>query len=346
MMMKRIALFALLGTGAAVLGGCPIYPEGRDHRVCVDDQCFDCPDPYYSSGCTAWICSDHVDCPSGWTCASDRRCRPTGTTPPPPPPGQSCAKPSDCPPGSNCGADNRCHEADCATTGCPATFVCKLTDGTPQCVSVGTSTCQNHEDCPTPEGSKCLSGSCVAPADQCADGTQCAGDAQCVDGACTPACNAAKPCPTGYACDTAKGVCTVNPGPCTSSSQCAGDTVCVQEHCVERCGAGDTCPVGLVCVDGGCTPDQKPVFTCDGDGVGNDCQEGSICLRRSCYIGCDDSDPNACATADQFNVCKPVTTSTGTYSVCGSSSNLGTECDPTQSQHCASPLICIDGYCR
>jgi hypothetical protein len=346
MMMKHVVSFVLVGTGAAVLGGCPIYPEGRDHRVCVDDQCYDCPDRHFSSHCSAWVCSDHRDCPSGWSCGSDRRCRPGGTNVPPSS-GEACTKPTDCAPGTNCGADNRCHAGDCSTTGCPSTFVCKLEGGVPQCVSVGTSTCKSDQDCPSPAGSKCLSGSCVAPQDQCADGTQCPGGSQCVDGACTPSCSATTPCPTGYGCDTAKGVCTLNPEPCTSSNQCTGDTVCVQEHCVEPCGPGDTCPAGLVCVDGGCTPEQKPVFTCSEDGVRDACQEGSICLRRSCYIACDaDAGTDACTTADQFNVCKPVTTSSGTYSVCGSNDNLGTECDPTQNKNCASPLICIDGYCR
>jgi hypothetical protein len=344
MKMKQVVFSVLVGAAAVVLGGCPIYPEGRDHRVCVGDGCFDCPDEHYSSGCSSWVCTNVADCPSGWTCGSDQRCHPTGTTPPTG--GQTCAKPSDCPTGSSCGADNRCHPGDCSSSGCPATFVCKLTNGTPQCVSMGTSTCKSDDECPTPEGSKCLSGSCVAPIDQCADATQCPGDALCVDGACTPACNGSTPCPTGYACDTAKGVCTNNPTPCGSTAECTGDTVCVDQHCVAKCGSGDTCPAGLVCVDGGCTPDEKPVFTCDQDGVQDKCQPGSICLRRSCYIACDGDAGNACATADKFNVCKQVTTGSGTHSVCGSDENLGTDCDPTQNKNCDSPLICIDGFCR
>ena len=349
-MMKRVVFFVLVGTGAAILGGCPIYPEGRDHRVCIGGDCYDCPDEYYSSQCTAWICSSNYDCPAGYTCTSDRRCRLTDAPPPTGGEGTACTKPTDCP-GGNCGADNKCHPGDCSQTGCPATFVCKLTNGAPQCVPVGggggASSCQSDKDCPTPAGSKCLSGECVAPQDQCADGTQCANGAQCVDGACTPACSANKPCPTGYSCDTAKGVCTGNPSPCTSTNQCGNDTVCVEEHCVEKCGPGGTCAAGLVCIDGGCTPDEKPVFTCATEGAQDACQAGSICLRHSCYIACDaDAGPTACATADKFNVCKQVTTSSGTYSVCGSADNLGTECDPTQAKNCASPLICIDGYCR
>jgi hypothetical protein len=165
-----------------------------------------------------------------------------------------------------------------------------------------------------------------------------------VQGACTAKCSATKKCPTGYECDP-KGVCTTNPSPCTTSAQCTGGKACVQEHCVDPCGAGGTCNNGLKCVDGGCTPDQRPVFTCKSDGIQDNCAAGSICIRHSCYIGCSaDAGADQCKTSDQFNQCKPVTTSSGTYSVCGSTSNLGNECAPDRP--CAVPLICIDGYCR
>jgi len=353
MMMKHAVSFVLLALGAAVLGGCPIYSDddSRAHRVCVGSDCYSCRDNFLSSDCTRWSCYDADDCPSGYSCGSDRRCHLTDGTPPPPPSGTTCTKPSDCAPGSNCGADNKCHAGDCSTSGCPSNFVCKLEGGVAACVAVSTgpsSTCKSDSDCPTPAGSKCLTGQCVAPQDQCADATQCPAGSQCVQGACTPSCSANKPCPTGYSCDTAKGVCTGNPGPCTNSSQCTGGAVCVQQHCVDPCGAGNTCPGGLKCVDGGCTPDQKPVFSCTApDGEQGECQAGSICLRHSCYIGCDaDAGSEACKSADTFNVCKQVTTSSGTHAVCGSDSNLGTDCDPTASKNCASPLVCIDGFCK
>lgn len=352
MMMKRAVSFVLFGLGSAVLFGCPIYPAERDHRVCIGSDCYACPDPHYSGSCSAWMCTHDLDCPSGYACNHHRRCSPVSDTPPSPP---ACAQPSDCP-GGNCGADNQCHPGDCSTSGCPLGFVCKLEAGAgaaPHCAPIGAgggvgqpSSCQNDDDCPTPAGSKCLSGTCVAPQDQCADATQCPGEAACVDGACTPTCSGTKPCPTGYACDD-KGVCTENPSPCTSSSQCTDGKVCVQEHCVDPCGANGACAPGLVCIDGGCTPDEKPVFTCNTEGTQDACQPGSICLRHSCYIACDPADgPEACKSADTFNECKSVTTSSGTYNVCGSTSNLGTECDPTQNKHCTMPAVCIDGYCR
>lgn len=351
MTMKRAVSFALFGLGTAVLIGCPIYPSERNHRVCIGSDCWDCPDNYYSSSCDAWTCGSAGDCPTGYTCTADHRCA-LGADPN----SDACTEPSDCASG-NCGADNRCHDNDCSNSGCPSGFVCHLAsgaNGVPQCVAIGSdgggasSTCKNDKGCPSPAGSKCLSGSCVAPQDQCADATQCAGGAQCVEGACTPTCSQNKPCPTGYACDTAKGVCTgTNPSPCTTSSQCTGGKACVEEHCVDPCGPNGTCATGLVCVDGGCTPDEKPVFTCTTDGAQSNCQAGSICVRHACYIACGaDAGADACKSADKFNECKSVATSSGTYSVCGSTSNLGTECDPTQGKNCPSPGVCIDGYCK
>lgn len=353
--MKRAVTFVLSGLGVGILAGCPIYPSDRDHRVCISGDCYDCPDSYYSSECTPWTCNSGADCPSGYACTADHRCKLTGTTPTNPG-DTACTKPSDCSTG-NCGADNKCHAGDCSTTGCPTSYVCKLSagsNGQPTCEPIDgdggggtTSTCKSDKDCPSPAGSKCLTGQCVAPQDQCVDATQCPGDAQCVQGACTPACNANKPCPTGYACDDAKGVCTNNAAPCTSTSQCTGGKQCVQEHCVDPCGAGGTCAAGLACVDGGCTPDQKPVFVCATEGVQDNCKAGSICLRHSCYIACSaDAGADACKNADQFNQCKSVATSTGAYNVCGSTNNLGSECDPTQAKNCVDPKICIDGFCK
>jgi hypothetical protein len=355
MMMKRAVSFVLFGLGTAVLFGCPIYPADRDHRVCIGGDCYDCPDSYYSGACNAWTCNSGADCPSGYSCNSDHRCKFTDGDPNNNPGDPACTKPADCPSG-NCGADNKCHAGDCSTTGCPSSFVCRLSSGSngvAACVPIGgdggggTSSCKSDKDCPSPAGSKCLTGACVPPQDQCVDATQCPGEAQCVQGACTPSCNQNKPCPTGYGCDLGKGVCTQNPTPCTTNSQCTGGKLCVQEHCVEGCGAGGTCGAGLKCIDGGCTPDQQPVFTCATDGAQDNCQAGSICLRHSCYIGCDaDAGTEACKNADNFNQCKPVTTSSGTHNVCGSTTNLGSDCDPTQNKNCVAPAICIDGYCK
>ena len=360
MMMKHVLSFALLGLGVAALAGCPIYSDddhgygGGTNRVCVGSQCYTCPQPYLSDDCSPYSCYSNYDCPSGYSCNTSTQQCTAGTTSP-----ASCSSPSDCPNGETCGVDNQCHTGDCSTTGCPSTYVCKLAGGVPTCESISTdgggdgggstSTCQSDSDCSGDggtAGAKCLSGTCVNPTDQCADATQCPAGDQCVDGACTAACSASKPCPTGYACDTAKGVCTAPSTTCTDSSMCSGGTVCVQTACVPPCGAGGTCAAGLVCVDGGCTPDEKPVFTCATDGVQDLCQAGSICLRHSCYISCDINVADSCKSADNFNVCKSVTTSSGSHSVCGSDANLGTDCDPTQGKACTGALVCIDGFCK
>lgn len=353
MMMKRAATIVLSGLGLAVLAGCPIYPDARDHRVCLGGECYECPDTHYQASCGPWICNGDSDCPGGYTCSSERRCKFNGNATPPGTTDGACAKPSDCSVGT-CGTDNKCHAEDCTSVGCPSNFVCTLaagSGGSPVCLPFAgdggaTSTCKKDGDCKDPAGSKCLTGTCVAPADQCADTTQCPNGGQCVNGACTPTCGETKPCPTGYSCDANK-VCTGNPTPCTTSATCTGGTVCVEEHCVKPCDPGGACSTGLKCVDGGCIPDERPVFTCGSDGPGNNCQEGSICLRHSCYIGCDaDAGNEGCKSADEFNQCKGVTTTSGTYHVCGSTNNLGTECDPTQGKNCALPLVCIDGFCK
>lgn len=343
MMMKHILSFSLVGLGAIALAGCPIYSDdqSRDYVLCAGDDCFRCPAPFISDDCSTIYCRTNSECGSDYVCSASGRCAPPATVTP------ACTEPSQCASGTNCGADGRCHAGDCSTSGCPSSYVCKLDGGAPACVRIddnnNTSTCKSNNDCPTPAGSKCLSGTCVAPADQCVDATQCASGSQCVDGVCTPSCSASKPCPTGYACDD-KGVCTGSNGTCSSSSECSGANVCVQRHCVAPCNAGQ-CEGGLVCVDGGCMPNQQPIFTCDAEGQRDRCQEGSICLRHSCYIACDAAQGNAdCTNADAFNECKTVTTSSGDYSVCGSASNLGNDCDPTRA--CTQPLLCIDGYCR
>lgn len=344
-----------LGLGVALMSGCPIYEsDDRYNRVCDSSQCYICPAPYLTSQCDSYTCSADAECPTGFECSTRSRCAPSGTSPTSQP--TACKQRSDCgtSPDAVCGSDNTCHSGDCSRWGCSSDFVCKVGSGAATCeptLPLGrVSECKADRDCSSqagaPAGSKCLTGTCVAPGDQCADATQCAAGSQCVQGSCTPSCAATRACPTGYGCDVATGVCTGSKGTCSASSPCSSDSVCVEEHCVERCRAGSSCLAGLTCVDGGCTPEERPVFTCGIDGVQDKCQAGSVCLRHSCYIACEASSPEACKSADAFNVCKSVMTTSGAHAVCGSATNLGSDCDPTQLKVCKAAQVCIDGFCR
>jgi len=327
--MKRIFSILLVGgVGVALLGGCPIYSDGG----------------HSNGGCVT-----SNDCPGGTSCdtVSGSCVAPQGGT---------CTTPTDCASGQTCAANGLCQPGDCSTNGCVSGYLCKVANGSASCVKdtkpkddSGFNGCANDAACSTlGAGAKCLNGTCVAPADECSDTTQCNNGYQCVQGACTPGCSGAKPCPTGYSCDLNKGVCTGNPNVCINDGQCLGGNVCIQQHCVAPCGANNTCAGGLICVGGGCIPDQKPQFVCSVEGKQDACATGSLCLHHNCYIACDSmADAGTqCKNADKFNICKSVVTKSGSYSVCGSASNLGNDCDPTIAKNCAGGLICIDGFCR
>ncbi len=250
-------------------------------------------------------------------------------------------------------------QTDCTQVGCDPGFTCKLQDGNATCVpnsgsDAGPSPysgCFADTDCTTGDaggtGYKCLNAKCTAPADQCADETQCGANEQCVQGVCTPSCSTTTTCSSGYSCDSNNGVCTGNPNACTvPGGACGSNGICIEGHCDSKCGPNNSCGTGLVCVNGGCMPNEKANFICTGtDGTQSECSSGSICLRHNCYISCA-GNPNACATADQFNICKSVTTTSGSFNVCGSASNLGSDCDPTIGKNCAGAGVCIDGYCH
>jgi hypothetical protein len=374
--MKRF-FWSMMSVGVvAVVAGCPIYSDNSSYRVCDESACYACPNEYYDDNCSSWQCNSSNDCPSGYSCGSDASGNPTCVIGTSPDSGVSggCTQQSDCPNGEVCGSDGTCQDGDCSTAGCPSGYVCKLSDGTASCVSLGgidggtpdssmgdssvdggdtaPSGCQSAADCTSAgAGAQCLNGVCTPASGQCFDQTQCPANSQCVQGACTPSCSSAS-CPTGYSCD-ANNECTGNPTPCGSGTTCTSGDVCVEQHCVLPCGDGGTCATaGFVCVEGGCIPNQLPTFVCGadgsiGDGQAGDCAIGSICLHHSCFIACNpDAGATACAEAAMFNVCKSVTTSSGTYPVCGSSSNLGSQCDPTQNEDCPSSGVCIDGYCH
>jgi hypothetical protein len=339
--MKRTIVIGLFGLGAAALLGCPVWGGGGGGE-CGGGEC---PAQTY--------CTSSDQCPGGYTC-EDNECVYSF-------------------PDSGLDVDAPSGDAsDCSTKGCPTGQVCSIVGGAATCVPNGDGAtesgpppftgCTSNSQCSdSGVGALCLDGVCTSEANECSDATQCLAGEDCVQGACVPTCSSSMPCPSGYSCTTigdsgsGSGVCTGNPTPCGGADggmTCSGDTTCVDQHCVPKCASGDAaCSAGLVCVDDGCIPKQSPAFTCNtdgqaGDGKKGDCDVGSVCLHHSCYISCDPESGTSCMTADMFPICKPVTTGTGTYYVCGSSSNLGSQCDPTRGLNCTGSDICIDGYCR
>jgi len=174
--MKRAVSVVVCGLGLSILAGCPIYSDDRGSRVCIGNDCYNCPHDSYSADCTSFTCGGGFDCPTGYTCGSDQQCH-YGNG--------ACSSPTDCPSGS-CGADNRCHAGDCSESGCPTNYVCKLggvdrNSNVPVCVALGgsvtdggpsggggvVSSCKSDSDCSDGgTGAKCLTGSCVSAADQ------------------------------------------------------------------------------------------------------------------------------------------------------------------------------------
>jgi hypothetical protein len=270
-------------------------------------------------------------------------------------------------------ADTTPPPVDCVKTGCISGLKC-LDDGAGghSCGTDDPNACPsgNDADCvaKTGAGSLCLGGICKAPKDLCSDSTQCDSTKTCEDGRCVPKCTSGS-CAAGYTCDASSGLCTGGALACGGSSSsgdagtdggdaaapktCSSSSTCKGTHCVDKCATDGSCKSGLVCVGGGCVPDERAIFFCDLDGTKDGtqdlCASGSICLHHNCYLSCTGpTDTTSCAPAGKFPVCKSVTTSSGDHYVCGSSTNLGSACDPTSSppKTCAAGKVCIDGFCN
>lgn len=259
---------------------------------------------------------------------------------------------------------------DCTKTGCIAGMKCDTKSSPAVCVSTDPNACVADADCTakTGAGSLCLGGTCKAPKDLCTDSTQCKSGSACVDGRCTPTCTggsdagtdaAVTSCASGYSC--VSGTCSGGTGVCgagggdagDAGASCSSSASCVAGRCAAKCAIDGACPGGQVCVGGGCVYDDRPIFFCDksgtADGSQDVCASGSICLHHNCYLTCGGaSDTTTCAKADKFPTCKSVTTSSGVHFVCGSSTNLGGECDPTTTppKSCVTGKICVDGFCK
>ncbi|MBI2389618.1 MAG: hypothetical protein HYV09_08480 [Deltaproteobacteria bacterium] len=341
---------------AAGLAGCPIYaadtceadPACRDRApdVGVEPEPDTAPPP---SGCGTAGCDPGYTCTSAstgyYTCVA-YDCR---------------AAEKACTDGKTCTKDEsrgvwECTSpapVDCTVTGCIAGYKCGDLDGKKVCLSSNANACVGDAECAakTGAGSLCLGGVCTPPKDLCSDSTQCKSGATCVDGRCTPKCSAT--CAAGYTCDATSGLCTGGAAACSATKSCGTGSTCVTERCVDPAATDGSCKAGLVSVAGGCVVDDRPNFFCDKDGTKDGtqdtCAAGSICLHHNCYIACTGAaDTTTCSKADKFPTCKSVTTSSGSHFVCGSSTSLGSECDPTSTppKTCAAGKVCIDGFCK
>lgn len=346
--MKRVAKAGLLVSFLFALGGCPIWNGG-------DGSCDNDCNPYGQ-------CNSNFDCSTDAYCGADGFCHPydpsTTSGQPTTTSGGStssgtggaapvyCGNPKDCGAGETCSPDGTCQPGDCTQIGCIYGYTCDSSASPPACKPQNPAACGSDSECADAgSGYKCVNGVCTAPSDQCFDKTQCASGDVCADGKCVPSCANNTTCPTEYTCSDVQ-TCTEPATPCTITNDCGGPTtVCVDGACVPR-SPGGVCPSGHVWVENGCIPDQHATFVCSADGQQDACKTGSICLHHSCYISCESPNQNACSALPSFNQCKPVTTQSGDHQVCGSSNNLGSECNPTAGQNCASGKICIDGFCK
>ena len=261
-----------------------------------------------------------------------------------------CGHPSDCPAGETCAPDGTCKAGNCKLDGCIFGYTCDTTSGV---CKGGPNACDRNADC-TGSGYVCIAGpstsggTCTQPADQCFDQSQCDSGDKCVAGKCVVGCTTVNDthCRDGFTCDTALGTCTKPLKTCTVTNDCGGaNTVCVGGACVPR-SSGGACPSGDVWDENGCIPNQAGSFTCNADGVQDACAQGSICLHHSCWISCDAPSQTICDTMSTLNKCKPVTSSSGTHNVCGTTTNLGGMCDPTAGNSCSGGKVCVDGFCK
>jgi hypothetical protein len=348
--MKRLLLGMLVGGGAALLAGCPIYPDNGPYNQC--ETAYDCADGY--------ACTSAGQCvPAGGYYASEdasasgqcgycpvgTECTLSGGV-------LQCLAPGSVETDASVGSEDAALALDGA-----AMEASLLADGSPDGgVSAdsgsGGRVCNSDAQCAGTVGGKCIDGLCATQSQLCSDGTQCIVSGEsCVDGICLPPCGGASPaCPAGYACDFNRGVCSVNPSACASTSACQGGAVCVETRCVAPCApadAGSQCAASQVCVNGGCIPDQQARFACQNDGnqgsLASSCSPDAVCLHGDCYAACE-AEGGGCASPGES--CKSVTIAKGTFAVCGADANLGSDCDPAVGRYCSAPKACIDGYCR
>jgi hypothetical protein len=290
--MNRLLLGVAMLGAAALLGGCPIYSnQGAEYRVCQGGGCYSCPDTSYSGACINWQCSQNSDCDPGYVCNDQAECVPQSTY-----------------------GDGGGEEGDCSVNGCPDGYVCKLSNGTAQCVSLGGSDAGTDASSGTDSGttdaatgsdsgaSTADSGSSTADSGGSTDsGT--AGDTSSSSDApssTTNPCNADTDC-GGNGSKCVNGECAAQVDLCSDATQCvvAGE-VCVDGLCEPTCNATTPCPSGYACdfTRGVCNLDPD---ACSGSGTST-CQGGAICVETHCVPPCSVTEGGAACAAGQVCV--------------------------------------------
>jgi Cys-rich repeat protein len=344
---KLIALAAAL-LSAAFAVGCPVYSDNAYPAAVGCIYATDCPLGYL---CNGGYCILGPSIGGGGRDAGVADARVPDAPADAPSNGEGaaaayCGNPADCKMGETCSVDGICHSGDCSSIACINQFQCAVVTSGFACVHADGQACGADAQCANT--ARCVDGRCTPVADLCTDRTQCAPGNACAAGKCVPICATDSDCPSGFRCHHDPGVC-IDKKSCTITSDCAyRDVVCVDGACVPRCAAVGACADGGrgACVDNGCIPSQKPLSACQVDGSMTGCAAGQICLHHACYTSCQAPNANACSALASTPLCKMVTVGSATYSICGTTTTLGSECDPTLGTACAAGKTCVDGFCH
>ncbi|MGH7271685.1 MAG: hypothetical protein ACREJ3_14735 [Polyangiaceae bacterium] len=305
--MKRfllgITMFGTMFGSAALLGGCPVYSaRGSDFQVCNGAGCFDCPVSQYSNACVPWSCLTDTDCPSAYVCDV--------TT-------SACV--SGCP-------------------ACPAGMTCALSNGVPQCTTLGAGPGYDSGT-PLPDATMdAASEAGSVSTGDAAPGSGDAGDAQAdaqksgaaeagLDaGSSGGGCNSDSACAGVVGAKCVDGQCMQQAELCSDGTQCmVSDERCVDGLCVPACSASSPCPAGYACDfnRGVCGSGPAP---CSNSAS---CTGGAVCVESHCVAPCGPADSGASCAGGQVCInggCIPDQeaqfTCAGDGTACGSSGGI------------------------